>query len=90
MRKLIAGVTIALLAATASPAVANGGGSGGGGGGQGNFAHNLNRLNGFWTPQAFFGHGYSSHGKHWGWFHGRHWGWFKPHNPHWPHHPTSP
>jgi hypothetical protein len=35
--------------------------------------------------------GFSSEGKHKGWFQGRRWGWFKDHNPHWPHaSPVSP
>jgi hypothetical protein len=95
MRKLIAGACILALAATASPALAGGGQGGGNGNAQqtSNFTGDLGRfVNGFWGRQGFFGTppGFSSPGKHWGWFRGKHWGWFKPHHPHWPHHPTSP
>ena len=31
--------------------------------------------------------GFSSPGRHSGWFRGKHWGWFKPKHPHWPHDP---
>jgi hypothetical protein len=43
---------------------------------------------GLWKP-AFFGPppGFSSPGRHYGWFRGKHWGWFKPKHPHWPHDP---
>jgi len=92
MRKLIAGACILAVAATASPALA--GGNGGGNGHQASgYTGDLNRfVNGFWGRQGFWGTppGFSSHGKHWGWFKGKHWGWHKPHHPHWPHHPTSP
>ena len=94
MKILIAGAAV-LLAASASPALANGG-AGRGGGGHYGHAHGaagssfgnlawlmkVSRISGAFDPPGF-----SSRGRHDGWFRGRHWGWFKQHNPHWPHHP---
>lgn len=92
MRKLIAGACAIALAATASPALAGGGNGNGGRSSQwqgSQFNGNFDRLaRAFWA--GHWGQGFGSHGKHFGWFRGKHWGWFKPHNPHWPHHPTSP
>ncbi len=97
MKVLITGAG-ALLAAIASPALANGGGGHGGGAGPDvhsdagssqSFERLATLLKGLWMSENL--PAFSSPGKHSGWFQGHHWGWFKQHNPHWPHdNPASP
>lgn len=93
MRKLalVAGV-VAL--ATTTPALADGRGKGvshsppgqsqASLGFHGTFAQLVKSM---WRPAFFTPPGFSSPGRHFGWFRGKHWGWFKPKNPHWPHEP---
>jgi hypothetical protein len=89
MRKLIAGACILALAATASPALADGQGHGGGNSQRGHFAGEFKHVVALARFRFLFGDNdwRFSRGNHFGWFRGKHWGWFKPHNPHWPHEP---
>lgn len=94
MRKLALTACLATLVA-ATPALADGKGRGSPADSprhwqvSDDFRQSLSRvIRGIWRSESFGPPpGFSSPGRHDGWFRGKHWGWFKPHNPRWPHHP---
>lgn len=94
MRKLALTACLAALVA-ATPALADGRGQGGPSADSSrhsqvsnDFRESLIRvIRVAWRSEAFQPPGFSSPGRHKGWFFGKHWGWFKPHNPRWPHQP---
>jgi hypothetical protein len=85
MRKLALAAALVALTAPA-PAFADGRGSPSG--------DTLDRhlgqvVSSLWRSAFSTPPGFSSPGRHFGWFKGKHWGWFKPKNPHWPHDPPA-